>query len=127
MGQTHRGGRAACNTLVVLSVFVSIFIHIDKPEFLEPPSKELNLIELSSSLINLTAVANPNDISYNWYRSGPEMSSRFKPKGPLLNITKIDRNDAGIYKCEASNNIGSREVSFVINVHCKLQFLFCLR
>ena len=96
-----------------------LLIYLDKPEFLDASSQELNLIESSSSIINLTAIGNPNDITYKWYRRNHEMSSRFKYKGPLLNITKIDRSDAGIYKCEASNDQGNNEISIHINVQCK--------
>lgn len=40
--------------------------------------------------------------------------------GPVLNITKLARNDGGIYTCEAVNSQGVATINITVMVECKL-------
>ncbi|XP_037084807.1 synaptogenesis protein syg-2-like isoform X2 [Pollicipes pollicipes] len=69
-----------------------------------------------SRLINLTARANPGDTTYRWYRVSPIDAARIMPEGPLLNISKVVKKDAGWYYLEAANAEGNTSVRVNINV-----------
>lgn len=40
-----------------------------------------------------------------------------------MNITKLNRNDAGIYTCEAVNSQGSAMINITVVVECKYIYL----
>lgn len=44
---------------------------------------------------------------------------RIISEGGVLNITKLSRNDGGIYSCEAINSQGSTMTSINVTVQCK--------
>ena len=48
-----------------------------------------------------------------------KVSNNQSTHGNILKFTKIDRNDAGDYKCEASNRCGMKAKTETINVSCK--------
>jgi len=39
--------------------------------------------------------------------------------GPVLNITKLRKEDSGVYMCEAVNSEGSTSIKFNLTVQCK--------
>ncbi|XP_053999054.1 nephrin [Hylaeus anthracinus] len=81
-----------------------------KPIFSSIEPHELIGMEGEPFVISVSAMANPNDIKYTWTRDGlPLVSSnrRISVRGPMLNITKLDRHDAGTYICEATNEEGT--------------------
>jgi hypothetical protein len=39
-----------------------------------------------------------------------------------LSLINIQRKDFGVYRCIATNLIGSTEVNFTLNVYCRLNF-----
>lgn len=45
---------------------------------------------------------------------------RIVSEGPILNVTKLNRNDAGIYTCEAVNSQGAAMINITVVVECKL-------
>ena len=51
------------------------------------------------------------------------VSSGQRRNGSVLVLTNINRNEAGEYKCEASNECGNVSVSANIDVHCKLHHI----
>ncbi|XP_017838781.1 nephrin isoform X2 [Drosophila busckii] len=63
--------------------------------------------------LELHASGNPMSISYTWTKDGLPISSnalsgqRLISDGPRLNISRLSRNDAGIYVCEALNTQGT--------------------
>ncbi|KAM8713441.1 hypothetical protein ACLKA7_013711 [Drosophila subpalustris] len=63
--------------------------------------------------VELHASGNPMSISYTWTKDGLPISSnslsgqRLISDGPRLNISRLNRNDAGIYVCEALNSQGT--------------------
>lgn len=74
----------------------------------------------------MVANANPMSITYTWTKDGlPILASgngveRIVSEGPILNITKLTRNDAGVYTCEAVNSQGSAMINITVIVECEL-------
>ena len=48
-----------------------------------------------------------------------EVSSRNQSSGVMRYLTNISRNNAGEYKCEATNDCGSSSASTFLTVLCK--------
>ena len=48
-----------------------------------------------------------------------EVSSRSQSKGVVRYLTNISRNNAGEYKCEATNDCGNSSASTFLTVLCK--------
>ncbi|XP_054089208.1 nephrin isoform X2 [Zeugodacus cucurbitae] len=96
------------------------------PVFLPPPSSTAVGVEGESLQVSLSATANPMTVSYSWTKDGlpvPSTSTsnggaehRIYADGANLNFTKLNRNDAGIYVCEASNSEGSAKLNVTIVV-----------
>jgi len=82
--------------------------------------------ENESLTLNMTARANPADITYSWYRGVEKLvlgSSRFRQDAGVLTVTSgLRRAEAGVYTCEASNAEGSTTHDINIDVHCKRTF-----
>lgn len=80
-------------------------------------------MEGESSSFNQTARGNPSTISYSWKREDnsviTHVGGRVVADGPILNITKAERSDSGIYKLYATNELGTSETSIRVNVQCK--------
>lgn len=73
--------------------------------------------------LHFPARANPAGIKYHWSKNGfpfTTVGKRVSTKGPLLTITDATRDDRGQYSLRASNSQGSTELSFFINILCKL-------
>lgn len=64
-------------------------------------------------------------ISYTWTKDGLPISSnplsgqRLVSDGPRLNISRLSRNDAGVYVCEALNTQGTALLEIQVIVECK--------
>ncbi|XP_076671541.1 sticks and stones isoform X2 [Andrena cerasifolii] len=81
-----------------------------KPIFSSIEPHELIGMEGEPFVVSVTAMGNPNDIKYTWTRDSlPLVSSsrRISVRSSTLNITKLDRHDAGTYTCEATNDEGT--------------------
>ncbi|XP_015436524.1 PREDICTED: nephrin-like [Dufourea novaeangliae] len=81
-----------------------------KPIFSPIVPDELIGMESEPFVVSVFARGNPNDIKYTWTRDGLPLvsnSKRIFVRGSTLNITKLDRHDAGTYICEATNEEGS--------------------
>lgn len=102
-------------TLVVLCKFLTTYVkyktnacvHIDKPVFDKTNEEEVTGIENEPLIISLKADGNPSSITYTWTKDGLPVGQsttgmeRVIAEGSVLNITKLSRNDAGVYTCEA--------------------------
>ncbi|XP_055904488.1 nephrin isoform X2 [Eupeodes corollae] len=74
--------------------------------------------------IPLVATANPMTMSFTWTKDGFPISSnnrvasneRILAEGPVLNIIKLERTDAGRYTCEAMNSQGTTTMSVLVIV-----------
>lgn len=74
--------------------------------------------------IELHATGNPMSMSYTWTKDGlPIMNNAYGQRiisdGPILNINKLSRNDAGNYICEAMNSQGTAIMEVQVTVECK--------
>ncbi|XP_033251166.1 nephrin-like isoform X2 [Drosophila miranda] len=63
--------------------------------------------------VELVGSGNPMSISYTWTKDGLPITTnklsgqRLISDGPRLNISRLSRNDAGVYICEALNSQGT--------------------
>ena len=99
---------------------------LDKP-VVESSNKMFTGLENNSLLINFNVHANPDKISFTWTKDGLPIASypntgRIISNGPILNITKLSRNDIGVYVCEALNSQGRTLIHFDVNVECNFEF-----
>ncbi|KAF7993108.1 hypothetical protein HCN44_005889 [Aphidius gifuensis] len=81
-----------------------------KPVFTSVDSSELVGMEGEPYVISVSAKGNPSNINYVWSRDGLPVSrdnSRVRTHDSTLNITRLHRNDAGTYNCQATNKEGS--------------------
>ncbi|XP_046635770.1 synaptogenesis protein syg-2-like isoform X3 [Daphnia pulicaria] len=95
-----------------------------KPQFLHPTDYSVDVIEGEPAIVNVTARANPSEVSYKWFRDGTAIKQlkeanaydRVTFDGSLLNLTTVRRDDKGEYKCEATNSEGARSHIVRLNV-----------
>ncbi|XP_023310255.1 nephrin [Anoplophora glabripennis] len=86
-----------------------------KPVFDKNNEEAVTGIENEPLIITLKAEGNPQNIAYTWTKDGLPITQassstgmeRIVSDGPVLNITKLSRHDAGTYSCEALNSQGS--------------------
>lgn len=98
------------------------FFVTDKPIFSSIEPYELIGMESEPFVISVSAMGNPNEISYTWTRDGLPLVSnnrRISVRASTLNITKLDRHDAGTYICEATNEEGTTFYQLNLTVQCK--------
>lgn len=91
-----------------------------------PPSSTAVGVEGESLLVALQANANPISITYTWSKDGQTLPSAINGAEPRifvedskLNFTKLHRNDAGLYVCEARNSQGTARINVSVIVECK--------
>nr|CAD7419966.1 unnamed protein product [Timema poppensis] len=94
-----------------------MFIYIDKPIFEELPSETQIGVEGKPLVMSLKATGNPSSIVYTWTKDGSVLGKGLTTDGPVLNITRLKREDAGVYMCEAVNSEGSTAVKINLTVH----------
>lgn len=105
----------------------------DPPKFVPPPSYTVVGIEGEALQVAMQANANPMTITYTWMKDGAPINNngnagieRIVSDGAVLNITKLTRNDAGIYTSKAVNSQGSATMNITVIVECKCTLiLFC--
>ena len=111
----------ATNEALQRSVHDAITLEVlYKPTFSDIPSDEQTGIEGQSLVLALQATGNPSNIAYTWTKDGMDAAqdSRIIVDGPVLNITRLHKEDAGLYTCEAVNSEGATSVKFNISVQC---------
>ncbi|XP_022236928.1 nephrin-like [Limulus polyphemus] len=122
----------ATNPKIHRSVHETITLEIlYKPKFLIHSLKRFDVVEGEPAFINITAKGNPSSISYQWFHEGKLIvdPSAFAPwstqtihhqdifaRNSVLEITRVSRNHAGYYVCEATNSEGSTRIEVIINV-----------
>lgn len=129
-------GCRAKNNLLEEAVNDAVTLNVLYPPYFPPGTiSQLDVVEGSWTLLNLTAVGNPSNISYEWNFNGrkmllgrfrrnlPSLSSvapvvmlKFKKSGSLLNFTDVKREDHGTYTCLASNKEGNAAHNVTLNV-----------
>jgi len=108
---------------LILIFCIIIIIRLDKPYFHDFNSS-IQVIENQTCNITLEANAYPLPIHYTWFHpSGRQLMNDqlniFINQGQLA-LINVQRNDFGIYRCIATNPIGSTEVNLTLNVLCML-------
>ena len=85
----------------------------------------ISLVEGRPATVNMTAAANPAQVSYVWVRQGdsedevvPEGAERrrVRAEGGLLVIREVRREDEGVYEVQATNAEGAAQTRFRIRV-----------
>lgn len=79
-------------------------------------------IEGQPLIVTLTARGNPEQITYSWTKDGRALTGndiRVVIDGSSINITRLRKEDGGIYICEAGNNQGKTNFELNITVQCK--------
>lgn len=107
-------------------IVILIIEWTDKPQFTQPADYTVDVVEGEPAIVNMTARANPTEITYKWFRDGTAVKAskdataydRLTFDGALLNLTVVRRDDKGDYKCEATNAEGSRATVVRLNVQC---------
>jgi hypothetical protein len=96
----------------------AFFFIQDSPTVRITNSDTLRIVE--NTTLELACAAqdgNPTIASFSWYKDNSTASIAMMSN---LSISKIYRTDAGVYRCEGSNNIGQDGVDSVyVNVLCK--------
>lgn len=108
-------------------MLIDIYIFADKPVFDKNNEEAVTGIENEPLIISLKADGNPPSIAYTWTKDGLPIAQassssgmeRIISDGPVLNITRLSRHDAGTYSCEALNSQGSAIAHVNISVQCK--------
>jgi len=104
-----------------LHTFVFHIIRLDKPYFSHINSS-FEVIEYQSFNITLTANAYPLPISYSWFHpTGRQLMNdqlNIFVNDSHLSLMNIQRNDFGVYRCLATNSLGTTEVNFTLNILC---------
>ena len=72
------------------------------------------------------ATSNPSP-TLSWTKNGNAINQSFNnivvsKDSQALTINNVQRNDAGIYICDATNNVSSVSASAHLNVQCKSNF-----
>lgn len=92
----------------------------DPPKFVPAPSSTVVGVEGEPLQVPMVANANPAEITYTWTKDGQTLAAdRIPADGPMLNISHLARNDAGIYTCHATNTQGSATINITVVVECK--------
>lgn len=91
---------------------------LDKPQFVLSNSQSVTVLEGTDMGLNLSAIGNPEVESYQYWKGEQPLalSDRIRIGGPVLNISRVERSDAGKYSCEAMNSEGSDVINVEIFV-----------
>jgi len=98
----------------------------DKPYFPSEVPMVAVTEENEALTLNVTARANPADVTYSWYRGSATLvlGTRMRQSAGVLTVASgLRRDEAGVYRCEASNTEGSTTHDINIDVHCKHKHL----
>ncbi|CAH0382334.1 unnamed protein product [Bemisia tabaci] len=85
-----------------------------KPVFIEMENQRKGL-EGEPFAVMLKVRAHPPVLTYTWTKNGSPVNSSFI-NGSTISFEKLDRQDEGIYTCEAINSEGSAFFSFHLEV-----------
>ncbi|CAL1531983.1 unnamed protein product [Lymnaea stagnalis] len=109
---TNRALDRSVNDAVTLNVLF-------KPEFdNETLPPKVDVKKGDGAILNLTAYANPADITYILYKDGQllNLPSRYRMNKGVLNISSVEKTDKGNYMIKGTNQQGSATFNFSINV-----------
>lgn len=113
---------------MITQKITTYFFLLDSPVFLYTP-RTVEVAEKSSTTINMTAEAYPENIIYLWSKDGSPLETadskqRIMAIASILHIRNATRGDSGVYHCVAENDEGQSKVAITLNVLCKFSTLF---
>ena len=99
------------------------------PVFKIKPKNEI-VNEGSNVTFQCNATSNPSP-TLSWTKDGNAINQSsnniiLSQDSPTFTINNVRRNDAGIYVCNATNNVNSVSASAYLNVQCKYEIAFKL-
>ncbi|XP_059086903.1 synaptogenesis protein syg-2-like [Tigriopus californicus] len=123
----HDGAVVTCeasNPAVQNRVHDAITLSVaHKPVFIRESNEPFRVIEGQSATINMTAIANPSALTYEWTRVDNEventeiLSARVAlQKDGVFKIARVERNDGGYYTVTAKNQEGTTQAKIEIEV-----------
>ncbi|XP_061513195.1 nephrin isoform X1 [Anopheles gambiae] len=112
------------NEMLQRSINVAVNLPVlYEPRFQTPAETVVHGVAGEPLTVALVATGNPSSIAYTWTKNGQTIAStgssgepRIVSEGPILNITKLERTDAGVYTCEAVNSQGSAMINITLQV-----------
>ena len=101
-------------------ITLTIFIILDAPVYEDPGVQ--NQTEGLNLTVKLELGANPSPQMYTWYKDGKPLAndSRVMFGVDYIKFSPAMREDSGIYTVKATNDIGSGNVTFEVDILCKL-------
>ncbi|XP_076438508.1 nephrin-like [Babylonia areolata] len=116
-------GCRATNTLLGVSVNDAVTLTVlFPPEFINHVPRTIEMTAGDDRSFNLSAYANPADVTYTLLREGMRLSlpfdlPRFQLSGKgILSISNVSKTDRGNFSLRAVNNQGSAVFNFSVNV-----------
>ncbi|ETN64564.1 nephrin [Anopheles darlingi] len=111
------------NEVLQRSINVAVNLQVlYEPKFAAPAATTVTGVVGEPLTVALVANGNPGSIAYTWTKDGQPIAESGVPRivseGPILNITRLKRTDAGIYTCEAINSQGSAMINITVQVKC---------
>ncbi|XP_067833502.1 cell adhesion molecule 2-like, partial [Heptranchias perlo] len=97
------------NTPQRIEVFYSPSVEIRASKAVPEEGEEFSLRCLGKG--------NPDPSVFSWSRLNLEMSERAVPKSENLTFVYLNKSDAGTYRCDASNIIGTGSRNYSLTVH----------
>ena len=95
-----------------------------EPIFDKVSPTKIEIIEDESRTVDMTARANPTDVTYTLYKQGEiTQVSSFTINNGMLQISGIKRDHSGQYALKAANSEGFRFHNFSVNVLCKWKIM----
>ena len=114
--------------LLICCHFLEVFkkcafeIIVDAP-LISLPSKSYNVTEGADTRLLCPSDGRPPPI-VTWSKINGFNNSSYPP-GQVLNISNINRTEAGKYQCTAKNSVGKEAIATIyINVICKFWLIF---
>lgn len=90
----------ACTCTVSNYSSVFTYYYISAPAYVTSPNRDVEIDSGSSTSLECSAKAIPNDITYVWLKNGVVISGQARPS---LSMTGIHVDDSGVYQCVPYN------------------------
>uniref|UniRef100_A0A7N6A6L9 Heparan sulfate proteoglycan 2 n=1 Tax=Anabas testudineus TaxID=64144 RepID=A0A7N6A6L9_ANATE len=113
----------ATNSMGVTEVTITLDVESESPPYATSLADDVAV--RVGEVIRLQCLAHGTPpLTYTWTRIDGNLPPRAQVSGGDLQINLATAEDAGSYKCVASNNVGNSEVVIKVTVRCK--FSHCL-
>lgn len=114
-------GSLKCYGTLVVNLMIFLFLRSPAPPY--TTSLADNVAVRVGEVIRLQCLAHGTPpLTYSWTKTDGDLPPRAQVSGGDLQINLATAEDAGSYKCVASNNVGNSEVVIKVTVRCKLTY-----